>query len=95
MRDFNTVCSELVRHLRLSVQRHDGDIWWYEGTLELLTELLSFATSKPKTHADRIRAMSDEELARFIHDQIIDRNIGIPTETWLDWLRQEADNGQN
>lgn len=45
---------------------------------------------KPITNADRIRAMADEELARFIRDQIIDRNIGIPSETWLDWLKQEA-----
>lgn len=45
---------------------------------------------KRKTNADRIRAMTDEELAEFIRDQIIDRNIGIPTETWLDWLKQEV-----
>ena len=45
------------------------------------------------TNADRIRAMSDEELAEFICDQIIDRNIGIPPETWLDWLKQEVDDG--
>ena len=44
-----------------------------------------------KNNADRIRSMSDEELAEFIRDQIIDRNIGIPTETWLDWLKQEVD----
>jgi hypothetical protein len=42
------------------------------------------------SNADRIRSMSDEELAEWIRDQIIDRNIGIPSETWLDWLRQEA-----
>ena len=30
------------------------------------------------TNADRIRAMTDEELAVWIHDQIIDRNVGIP-----------------
>ena len=46
---------------------------------------------KPITNADRIRAMPDEELAAFIRDLIIDRNIGIPSETWLDWLRQEAE----
>lgn len=44
----------------------------------------------PKTNADRIRAMSDEELAGFISSQIIDRNIGVPVKSWLDWLRQEA-----
>ena len=50
MRDFNTVCSELVKNLRLSCQWPDGEIWWYEGTLELMTELLSFAES---SHLDR------------------------------------------
>ena len=44
-----------------------------------------------KTNADRIRSMTDEELAVFIRDQIIDRNIGIPTETWLDWLKEEGE----
>jgi hypothetical protein len=42
------------------------------------------------TNADRIRHMSDEELAEWIRDQIIDRNIGIPSETWLAWLREEV-----
>lgn len=51
----------------------------------------NFVEPKPIRHADRIRAMTDEELAVFIRDLIIDRNIGIPSETWLDWLRQEAD----
>lgn len=48
---------------------------------------------KPQTNADRIRNMSDEELARFIHDQIIDRNIGVSLNDWLDWLREEAADG--
>lgn len=48
----------------------------------------------PKTNADRLRSMTDEELAEWIRDQIIDRNIGIPSETWLDWLRQEARDGE-
>ncbi len=46
MRDFNTVCSELVKHLRLSAQNVDGTIWWYDGTLNLLTELLSFVRNE-------------------------------------------------
>ena len=41
------------------------------------------------TNADRIRSMTDEELAGFISSQIIDRNIGVPVESWLDWLKQE------
>ena len=45
------------------------------------------------TKADRIRAMSDEELALFIHNaeaQAIDTEIASTVEGWLDWLKQEA-----
>lgn len=45
-RDFNTVTSDLIRHLRLSCQRTDGEIWWYEGTLEVLVEFLSILHQK-------------------------------------------------
>ena len=47
-----------------------------------------------KTNADRIRAMSDEELADLLCETetqyaSIDLNI---ENTWLDWLKQEVDN---
>lgn len=45
----------------------------------------------PKTNADRIRSMTDEELAEFIRSQIIARNIGLPVEAWLDWLRKDVE----
>lgn len=41
MRDFNTVKADLIRHLNLSCQKTDGEILWYEGTLELLVEFLT------------------------------------------------------
>lgn len=50
---------------------------------------------KPMTNADRIRRMTDEEMAVFIRDQIIDRNIGIPTETWLSWLKSPVEEVQD
>lgn len=58
--------------------------------------------AQPITHADRIRAMSDEELAEW-HKQMMEGYCPRPTsecpsdcyQCWLDWLRQEADNGQN
>lgn len=40
---------------------------------------------KPMTHADNLRAMTDEELAEWIVSITED-----DTEGWLDWLRQEA-----
>lgn len=47
------------------------------------------------TNADRIRAMSDEELAEYIAGIIDDANSGSViysnrTEEWLEWLKQPA-----
>jgi len=65
MKDFNTVCSELVKRLRLTGQTTDGRILWYEGTIPLLFEMISFLmpdeTVTPKTNADKIRSMTDVE----------------------------------
>ena len=44
-----------------------------------------------RTNAERIRQMSDEKLARWVHDQIIDRNIGVTVESWLDWLKSPVE----
>lgn len=49
---------------------------------------------KPVTNADRIRAMSDEELAEFISGKA--RTFGEEYEGYmsaLDWLREEAQDG--
>ena len=59
----------------------------------------------PITNADRIRAMSDEELAEYINDvhYLLDEKPGMCDvcyhdsvqnckECRLDWLKQEADN---
>ena len=37
---------------------------------------------KPKTNADHIRSMTDEELAEFLHDAML------PHAYWMDWLKQ-------
>ncbi len=48
---------------------------------------------KPITNAERIRAMSDEELAEYLdgvcHD-LWQMFVKDPKKMWLDWLRQEA-----
>lgn len=52
---------------------------------------------EPQTNADRIRAMTDEELAVFLA-----ANQGVTAfdgsgklyERWLDWLKQEAQAGE-
>ena len=45
-RDFNTVKSDLMRHLFLSCQKTDGEILWYDGTIEVLVEFLSILNQK-------------------------------------------------
>lgn len=40
MRAFNVVKNDLIRHLKLTVEKTDGEILWYEGTLEVLAEFL-------------------------------------------------------
>ena len=42
MRDFNTLCRELRRNLLLCGEVA-GTIYWYEGTIDMLDELLSYA----------------------------------------------------
>ena len=45
---------------------------------------------KPKTNADRIRAMSDEELADMLYET--DSRIGnADLDEWLEWLKQPAE----
>ena len=43
--------------------------------------------TKPVTNADRIRSMTDEELAEFLDET---DPVCWGREKWLDWLRQEA-----
>lgn len=58
--------------------------------------------ARPQTNADRIRAMTDEELARFITGEdfceLLCNNSpsfcdGDCEKRMLDWLKQEVDNG--
>ena len=42
---------------------------------------------KPKSNADRIRGMTDEELA----DWLVMNGDGSDYQTWLEWLREEVD----
>ena len=43
----------------------------------------------PMTNADKIRAMTDEELARFLYRDAL---MMLSREQWLDWLKGEANN---
>lgn len=49
------------------------------------------------TNADRIRSMTDEELAHLLHsaeEHLFTGNLW-NYEKWTEWLKQEADNGEN
>lgn len=51
----------------------------------------------PKTNSDKIRQMTDKELAEFLQDVAMQGGIelgGRPT-TWLDWLKEEVEDGSN
>lgn len=55
---------------------------------------------KPQTNADRIRAMSDEELVRWVgldscpKDAVCTLPVNCE-KCWLNWLRQPAKDGDN
>ena len=68
---------------------------WNVGTLVETdaTHCVNYRASVGKTNADRIRAMTDEELAEKIsgiESFALTCGGGWPPEKWLDWLRQEA-----
>ena len=58
-----------------------------------------------RTNADRIRSMTDEELAEWIaeytdclcgiHKPGCSKTKGTCVATWLDWLKQEVDDGNH
>ena len=52
--------------------------------------------SKPQTNADRIRAMSDEELAEFIAPLVTVTKVGeeLAKERWLEWLKREVSDNE-
>ena len=72
-----------------------------KATKELLNVLDS--AKKPQTNADRIRAMSDEELAKLIvkHKPLYSWCKGVreiwmkpnvtKVQAWLEWLKQPAE----
>ena len=61
----------------------------------LLTTLTSL--ERKQTNADRIRAMTDEELAKFLGSIVQTKHSALIFvdddlfEDWSDWLRQEAE----
>ena len=75
----------------------------YKATEDFARRLIDHA--KPKTNADRIRAMSDEEFAEALTDECLEREScygcfayrddgncpGASISAWLKWLQQPAE----
>ena len=55
----------------------------------------NLSPTEPLTNADRIRAMTDEELAKHFSTMICDINEGVEyhaaPKIWLEWLQQPAE----
>ena len=78
-----------------------------DGTCDMNCRMYRIVAGKP-SNADRIRAMTDEELARYLAKVSRDAGVrcdglGIWTKpqiaggehiSWLEWLKQEVDDGQ-
>lgn len=57
---------------------------------------VGYTSAKPKTNADRIRSMTDEELANKmsgLESFALTCGGGWPPEKWLDWLKEEVKDG--
>lgn len=78
---------------RKGTTRHECYRALYE-IQELLETRRAFGVHLPQTNADRIRAMSDEELAEFLaeHQKIgdVEEHGDEYRQLWLDWLKQEV-----
>lgn len=63
----------------------------YRATEEFARRLIDH--SKHVTNADKIRAMSDEELAAWMSECNAYREYAIASQ-WLPWLKQSAEEGE-
>lgn len=68
-----------------------GRAFGVERAIEIVNELAE--EYKPKTNADKIRTMNDEELAEWLfkHDTITYCHGRLNTEELLQWLQSEAE----
>lgn len=62
--------------------------------LESCEGCTEYHSKTKKTNADRIRAMTDEELALYIHNaeaQAADTGSADTVDSWLDWLKSPVE----
>ena len=106
MIDFNLAKESLIEHLNRSCENSDGTIFWCDGTIAALFAMMSLCFDiehnhkievKPVSNADRIRNMSDKDLADLLsggEPYPWCEQDPCPAETCqeciLMWLKQEA-----
>ncbi len=65
----------------------------FQGNGEITYVPVVVNAKPPKqTNADHIRSMTDEELATFLFQSRIDK---LSEREWLEWLKQEANDGKD
>ena len=78
---------EDVYHVGYSSYRLENVLAWKDECFEIVKEC------RPQTNADRIRSMTDEELAKWF-DAVTKDILGGSTwdkKAWLKWLRAESE----
>ena len=62
-----------------------------ELTNALTEHIKAILAAERPTNGDRIREMTDEELADLLHSQFVIDNAYLPSDCWLAWLRAPAE----
>ena len=79
---------------KIEIYFTDKNHVWINGRQYIsLGRVGQMLSEKRKTNADKIRDMTDEELANELENLApsSERFFRFGGETWLDWLKQEAD----
>lgn len=75
--------------------KHSTSPIWEEPCYDCICHMGIHYDPIPRTNADRIRAMSDEELARWIADELIEPGYyegDTCYKAWLKWLKEAPTN---
>lgn len=81
-------------------QKHmKEDVLRYGERQAIHIALEALKSAEPQTNADRIRSMSDEELAEVVSTTCPTKGCPLTawdcTECWLNWLKQPVKDGDN
>ena len=98
--DMAIIVNKTINEICLFSDKHNFDrdnmLKYYTELISAFTEIATiqgFEAENPQTNADRIRNMSDEELAEFltVHDLGLKGNDLPMLTDWLEWLQSEEE----